>query len=151
MFSSLAFQNATNNIISFIIVTNMSISNDNKSLNKCILRVLKLCSHETWSWLLHRYSVFTVATEWTMSAQYVLCGHTSVQYALSGQFLLVPLILFGKVNVLVDTSAQIKVPKAREGPDFTQQAVVTALLLQQQLHVYGWPGCVYGQPVWRPF
>ena len=33
--------------------------------------------------------VYTVATdqEWTyMSTQYVLCGHISAQYALSGQF-----------------------------------------------------------------
>ena len=49
--------------------------------------------------------------------------------------LLVPLILLGIVNVLVDTSAQIKVTKARERPDWTQQAVVTAFLMQQQLYM----------------
>ena len=44
-----AFLNVTNNIISFIILANMSmcISNNNKPLDKCILRVLKLCSHDT--------------------------------------------------------------------------------------------------------
>ena len=49
--------------------------------------------------------------------------------------LLVPLILLGIVNVLVDTSVQIKVTKARERPDWTQQAVVTAFLMQQQLYI----------------
>ena len=85
-------------------------------------------------------------------------SYISVQYALSRQtVLLVPLILLGTVNVLVDTSAQIEVPKARKRPqqavvkDGTQQAIVTAFLLQQQLYVYGWPGCAYGQPVWGPF
>ena len=62
--------------------------------------------------------------------------------------MLVSLILLVIVNVLVDTSAQIKVTKARERPDWTQQAVVTAFLRQQQLYVYGLPGCVYGRPVW---
>ena len=38
--SALAFQSATHNIISFINLTNMSVSNNNKSLDKCILRVL---------------------------------------------------------------------------------------------------------------
>ena len=47
--------------------------------------------------------------------------------------LLVPFILLGKVNLLVDISAQIEVTKGREKP--------------QQLYVYGWPGCVYGRPV----
>ena len=41
-----------------------------------------------------------------MSAQYLLCGHMSV--------LLVPLFLWVIVNVLVDTSAQIKVAKGPE-------------------------------------
>ena len=42
--SALALQSATHNIIiPFINLTNMSIANNNKSLNKCILRVLKLC------------------------------------------------------------------------------------------------------------
>ena len=49
--------------------------------------------------------------------------------------MLVPLILLGIVNVLVDTSAQIKVTKVRERPDWTQQAVVTAFLMQQQLYL----------------
>ena len=105
-----AFQNAIHNIISFIILTNMSrpISNNNKCLDKCIFRVLKLYSHET-SWLMHRHSVFTVATEW----KYVrsVCTVRTV--------LLVPLILLGIVSVFVDTSAQIEVPKARERPDWT--------------------------------
>ena len=38
--SALAFQSATHNIISFTILTNMSISNNNKSLDKCILNVM---------------------------------------------------------------------------------------------------------------
>ena len=79
-----------------------------------------------------------------MSAQYVLCGHMSVQYALSRQFCWFPL---GIVSVLDDTSAQIEVTKVRERPYWTQQAVITAFLLQQ-LYVYGWPGCVYGRPVY---
>ena len=33
--------------ISFIILINMSISNNNKSIDKCILKELKSCSHET--------------------------------------------------------------------------------------------------------
>ena len=48
-----------------------------------------------------------------MSAQYVLCGHISVQYALSRHFCWFPSSLV-IVNVLVDTSAQIKVPKGLE-------------------------------------
>ena len=113
---ALAFQSATHNIIPFINLTNISIANNNKSLKKCILRVLNCVSlhNKSKSWLLHRH----VSTQWLlkgyMSAQYVLCGHMSVQYALSGQFLLVPLILLVIVNVLVDTSAQIKVTKGPE-------------------------------------
>ena len=95
--------------------------------------------------------VYTVATEW----KYVCSVCTVWSYVCSvcteQTVLLVPLILFGTVNVLVDTSDQIKVTKARERPDWTQQAVVTAFLLQQQLYVYGWPGCAYVQPVWGPF
>ena len=94
-----------------------------------------------------------------VSSQWLLSGHNNVRsvcivwsYVCSvcteRTVLLVPLILL--VNVLVDTSAQIEVTKARERPDWTQQAVVTAFLLQQQLYVYGWPGCLYGQPVWGP-
>ena len=75
-----------------------------------------------------------------MSAQYVLCGHMSVRYAVSGQFcwfvcsvctertvLLVPLILLVIVNVLVDTSAQIKLTK---GPERGQ--IELSKLLSQQ-------------------
>ena len=95
--------------------------------------------------------VFLVATEWT----YVLSVCTVWSYVCSVctelTVLLVPLILLGKVNVIVDISSQNEVPKARERPDWTQQAVVTAFLLQQQLYVYGWPGCVYGRPVRGPF
>ena len=40
-------QYGADRIISFIVLTNMSISNNNKYLDKYILRVLKLCSHET--------------------------------------------------------------------------------------------------------
>ena len=64
--SALAFQSATHNIISFINLTNMSISNNNKSLDKCILRVNCVALHnKSKSWLLHRQCVYTVATEWT--------------------------------------------------------------------------------------
>ena len=58
----------------------MSISNNNKSLDKCILRELKRCSavqtYVSTQWLLSEH----------MSAQGVLCGHMSVHYALSVQF-----------------------------------------------------------------
>ena len=67
--------------------------------------------------------VFTVATEWT----YVRSVCTVWSYVCSVYtVLLVPLILLDIVNVLVDTSAKINVTKARERPDWTQQAVVTA-------------------------
>ena len=82
------------------------------------------------SWLLHRHSVLIVATEWT----YVCSVCTVWSYVCSvcteQTVLLVPLILLGKVNVLVDTSAQIEVTKASERSDWTQQAVVPAVLLQ---------------------
>ena len=86
-----------------------------------------------------------------MSAQYVLCCHYVYVCSVCTErtVLLVPLILLVIVNVLVDTNAQIKVTKARERPHWTQQAVITAFLLQQQLYVYEWPGCVYGRPVWQ--
>ena len=75
--------------------------------------------------------VFTVATEWT----YVRSVCTVWSYVCSActerTVLLVPLILLGKVNVLVDTSAKIKVTKVRERPDWTQHAVVTAFSIQQ--------------------
>ena len=66
-------------------------------------------------WLLHRH----VSTQWLlsghMSAQYVLCRHNYVCSVCTGRtVLLVPLILFAIVNVLVDTSAQIKVTKGPE-------------------------------------
>ena len=67
----------------------MSISDNNKSLDKCILWVLKCVAmklEKSKSWLVHRH----VSTQWLlsghMSAQYVLCGHMSVQYALSEEF-----------------------------------------------------------------
>ena len=69
------------------------------------------------SWILHRHSVFAVATEWT----YVRSVCTVWSYVCSvcteRTVSLVSLILLGKSNVLVDTSAQIKVTKARERPD----------------------------------
>ena len=49
-----------------------------------------------------------------MSAQYVLCGHMSVSVCTEQTVLLVPLILLVIVNVLVDTSAQIKLTKGPE-------------------------------------
>ena len=81
--------------------------------------------------------VFIVATEWT----YVRSVCTVWSYVCSvcteRTVLLVPLILLGTDNVLVDTSAQIEVTKARERSDLTQQAVATAFLMQQQLYIYG--------------
>ena len=97
-----AFQDSTNHIFLFsvltgtytivyrsLVLTNMSISDSNKSFDKCILRELKLCSHETYkskSCFLQRY----VSTQWLlsghMSPQYVLCGHMSAQYPLCRRF-----------------------------------------------------------------
>ena len=69
------------------------------------------------SWLLHRHSVFTVATERT----YVHSVCTVWLYVCSvcteRTALLVPLILLGTVDVLVDTSAQIELTKTKERPD----------------------------------
>ena len=81
--------------------------------------------------------VLIVATEWT----YVRSVCTVWSYVCSvcteRTVLPVPFILLGRDNVLVDTSAQINVTKARERPDLTQQAVATAFLMQQQLYIYG--------------
>ena len=50
-----------------------------------------------------------------MFAQYVLCGHNYVcSVCTERTVLLVPLILLVIVNVLVDTSAQIKLSKGPE-------------------------------------
>ena len=48
--------------ISFLTLTNMSISNNNKSLDKCILRDLKLFSQVM---VTAQTCVYMVATEWT--------------------------------------------------------------------------------------
>ena len=125
----------------------MSISDDNKSLEKCILRLLNCVAmkHNTSkSWLLHRHVdiyVHSACTVWSYVCS--VCTEQTV--------LLVPLILLGIINVLVDTSAQIEVTKARERPVWNQQAVVAPFVLQQQVHylccrnnyVCGWPGHVY--------
>ena len=66
-------------IISSLILTNMSIYDNKKSLNTFILRELKCVAmkhDKSKSWLLHRY----VSTQWLLS------GHMSTQYALNGQF-----------------------------------------------------------------
>ena len=63
--SALAFQCATHDIISFIILTNMSISNNKISIDKCILRVLNLCSHEVLVMITAQTCICTVTTEWT--------------------------------------------------------------------------------------
>ena len=113
--------------------------------------------------------VYTVATEWTFSVCTVWSHVCSV--CTEWTVLLVPLILLIIVNVLVDTSAQIKLSKgpergqielskllsilapASDSPVVSGRsnrrlcdslAVVTAFLLQQQVYVYGWPGCDYG-------
>ena len=128
--SALALQSATHNIISCIIVTNMSISNNNKYLDKCILRVLQLCSHETYYvqvMVTAQACVYTVATEWT----YVHSVCTVWSYVCSVRtewiVLLVPLILLVIVDVLADTSAQINVTKDPE----RGQIELSKLLSQQ--------------------
>ena len=93
----------------------MSISNNNKSLDKCILWVLKcVAMKHTQVMVTAQTCVYTVATEWT----YVHSVCTVWSYVCSvcteRTVLLVPLILLGIVNVLVDTSAQIKVTKGPE-------------------------------------
>ena len=95
--------------------------------------------------------VFPVASEWTNVCSVCTVWSYVCSVYTKRTVLLVPLILLGIVNVLVDSSAQIEVTKARERPDWTQQAVVAAFLMQQQLFVYGWPGCVYEWPVWGLF
>ena len=86
--------------------------------------------------------VYTVATEWTNVRSVCTVWSYVCSVCTEQTVLLVPLILLVIVNVLVDTSAQIKLSK---GPERGQiEAVVTAFLLQQQLYVYGWPGCDYG-------
>ena len=66
------------------------------------------------SLLLHRHA----STQWLlsghMSARYVLCGYNVCSVCTEQTVLLVPLILLVIVNVLVDTSAQIKVPNGPE-------------------------------------
>ena len=83
---ALTFQSATHNIISFIILTNMSISNNDKSMYILRVNCVAMKHSKSKSLLLHRH----VSAQWLlsghMSAQYVLCGHMSVQCALSGQF-----------------------------------------------------------------
>ena len=73
-----------------------------------------------------------------VSSQWLLSGHMSTQYVLYGYVcsvcteltvVLVSLIVLGIVSVLVDTSAQIKVTKARTRPDWTQQARQQAVIL----------------------
>ena len=68
----------------------MSISDNNKSLDKCIFRESRLCTQ----WLLSGH----------MSAQDVLCDHMSVQYELSGQFCWFPHPL---ITMLVDTRGEL--------------------------------------------
>ena len=70
--SAFAFQSATHEIISFIILANMSISHNNKSLDNCV--AMKHNNSKTW--LLYRH----------MTTQYMLSGHMSAQYVLCGQF-----------------------------------------------------------------
>ena len=95
------------------VLTNMSISNNNKSLDKCIFRILNCVAmkhDKSKPWLLHRH----------VSSQWLLSGHMSAQYIYTvwsyvcsvcteRTVLLVPLNLLGIVNMLDDTSPQIKV------------------------------------------
>ena len=111
--SALAFQSATHNITSFINLTNMSISNNNKFLDKCILRVNCVALYNK-SWLLHRQCVYTVATVWTYVRSVCTVWSYVCSVCIERTVLLVPLILLVIVNVLVDTSAQIKVTKGPE-------------------------------------
>ena len=91
--------------------------------------------------------VYTVATEWTCVRSVCTMWSYVCSVCTERTVLLVPIILLGIVNVLVDTSAQIKVTKGLE----RCQIELGKLLSQQQLYVYGWPRCVYGRPVWGPF
>ena len=59
--------------------------------------------------------VYTVATEWTYVQSLCTVWSYVCSVCTERTVLLVPLILLGIVNVLVDTSAQIKVTKGPEG------------------------------------
>ena len=74
----------------------MSISNNNKLLDKCILMELKLCATA-------QTCDYTRLLSGHMFAQYVLCGHMIAQYALSGQFCWFPHPHMDIVDVLADT------------------------------------------------
>ena len=79
-----------------------------------------------------------------MSAQYVLCGHMSV--------LLVPLILLVIVNVLVDTSAQIKVTKGPERGQIELSKLLSHhLCCSNNCMSMDGQDVTIGQPVWGPF
>ena len=95
----------------YLIITNLLISVFSGYYN-CVA----LCN-KSKSWLLHRQCVYTVATEWTY-VQYVRSVCTVWSYVClvctERTVLLVPLILLVIVNVLADTSAQIKVTKGPE-------------------------------------
>ena len=95
--------------------------------------------------------VYTVATEWTYVHSVCTVWSCVCSVGTERTVLLVPLILLGIVNVLVDTSAHIKVTKRPERGQIEAVKIVTVLMLQQQLYVYGWPRYVYGRPVWGPF
>ena len=58
--------------------------------------------------------VYTVATEWTYVHSVCTVWSFVCSVCTERTVLLVPLILLGIVNVLVDTSAQIKVTKSPE-------------------------------------
>ena len=99
------------------------------------------------SWLLHRLVSTQSLLSGHMSAQYVLCGHIYIyiyffllRKITSGSplvfcyvctewtVLLVPLILLVIVNVLVDTSAQIKVTKGPERGQITLSKLLSQYL-----------------------
>ena len=70
------------NIISFIILTNMSISNNNKSLDKCILRVLNPC----WKHDKSKSCVCTVATARTKRQQRNSREYAWIKYDIEASF-----------------------------------------------------------------
>ena len=61
-----------------------------------------------WTW------VYTVATKWTYVRSVCTAWSYVCSVCIEQTVLLVPLILLGIVNVLVETSAQIKVTKGPE-------------------------------------
>ena len=93
---ALAFRSATHNIIFFINQNCVAMKQISPSHDYCIASVYTIATERT--------NVRSVCTVWPYVCS--VCTERTV--------LLVPLILLVKFNVLVDTSAQIKVAKGPE-------------------------------------